>query len=254
MKQFGTVLADPPWRFTNRTGKVAPEHGRLHRYKTMPLDQICSLGPQVLDLSDPKSHLYVWVPGALLPWGLRVVAAWGFDYSQVITWRKVTKDGNPDLSCMGFRYRVVNEFMLLGVRGECPSKLHNVPNEITAQKRGHSIKPDQQYPMIESMSPGPYLELFARKNRSGWSSWGDQLGNSPILITTDPDIVPTWRETVREAIGANGPVQLSIVYERSKMTPKVRAAIEAGHRWKSQIRRTLQIHFNPEGRGVWGVA
>jgi len=72
-QRFGTILADPPWQFQNRTGKVAPEHKRLNRYGTMTLDEICALPVQ--DIAADPSHLYLWVPNALLPWGLQVMDA-----------------------------------------------------------------------------------------------------------------------------------------------------------------------------------
>lgn len=93
-KRFSTVLADPPWQFTNRTGKVAPEHRRLNRYATLTLDQICDL--PVADFLEPAAHLYLWVPNALLPDGLRVLSAWGFTYKSNIVWHKLRKDGGSD--------------------------------------------------------------------------------------------------------------------------------------------------------------
>src|SRR2546421_7577385 len=90
-RRFSTILADPPWRFTNRTGKVAPEHRRLSRYETLDLDEI-----QVLPVREflcPTAHLYLWVPNALLPEGLSVMKAWGFDYKSNIVWHKLRKDG-----------------------------------------------------------------------------------------------------------------------------------------------------------------
>jgi hypothetical protein len=88
---FGTVLADPPWRFQNRTGKVAPEHRRLSRYDTMSVDEICAL--PVADLMADQSHCYLWVPNALLGDGLRVMDAWGFTYKSMLVWAKRRKDG-----------------------------------------------------------------------------------------------------------------------------------------------------------------
>lgn len=89
-QKFSTVMADPPWRFQNRTGKVAPEHKRLARYPTMPLEDICSL--PVADHLEDRAHCYLWVPNALLPDGLKVLSAWGFDYKSHIVWEKIRKD------------------------------------------------------------------------------------------------------------------------------------------------------------------
>ena len=101
--KFGTILADPPWRFLNSTGKVAPEHKRLARYSTMTLQEIKEL-PVALFARD-TAHLYLWVPNALLPDGLAVMAAWGFQYKANIVWHKVRKDGGPDGRGVGFLFQ-----------------------------------------------------------------------------------------------------------------------------------------------------
>ena len=92
-QKYATIYADPPWRFQNRTGKVAPEHKRLNRYETMELEDIMAL--PVAQVAAEKSHLYLWVPNALLPDGLAVMKAWGFEYKGNIIWEKVRKDGEP---------------------------------------------------------------------------------------------------------------------------------------------------------------
>lgn len=175
-ERFSTILADPPWRFTNRTGKVAPEHKRLRRYDTMSIDQICGL--DVASLAEANCHLYLWCPNALLPWGLQVMEAWGFGYKGNLVWYKIRKDGGPDGRGVGFYFRNVTELLLFGVRG----KMRTLPpgrsqvNIIRTRKREHSRKPTESYEVIESCSPGPYLELFARETRRGWVQWGDELG------------------------------------------------------------------------------
>lgn len=181
---FGTVLADPPWRFQNRTGKVAPEHRRLDRYPTMDLDAICAL-PVAAAAAD-AAHLYLWVPNALLPEGLQVMSAWGFRYVSNLVWAKRRKDGGPDGRGVGFYFRNVTELILFGVRGS----LRTLPparsqvNMIETRKREHSRKPDEQYELIEACSPGPYLELFARYPRPGWEVWGDE---------SDAEVTPKGR-------------------------------------------------------------
>ena len=174
-KRFHTVLADPPWRFTNRTGKVAPEHRRLSRYETMTTDEICSL--PVADLMVEPAHLYLWVPNAMLPEGLRVMQAWGFEYKANIVWHKVRKDGGSDGRGVGFYFRNVTELLLFGIRGRNGRTLapgRSQVNYLSSRKREHSRKPGEQYDIIESCSNGPYLELFARGTRPGWTHWGDQ--------------------------------------------------------------------------------
>ncbi|MBN9643755.1 DNA methyltransferase [Corynebacterium sp. CCM 8862] len=177
---FATILADPPWRFANRTGKVAPEHRRLDRYSTMSLDDICAL--PVDQHTACNAHLYLWVPNALLPEGLTVMESWGFRYVSNIVWAKRRKDGGPDGRGVGFYFRNVTELILFGVKGSLRtlSPARSQVNMIETRKREHSRKPDEQYDLIERCSPGPYLELFARYPRQGWSVWGDEAnGNCP---------------------------------------------------------------------------
>jgi N6-adenosine-specific RNA methylase IME4 len=174
-RRFGTILADPPWQFTNRTGKVAPEHRRLSRYKTLSLEEIASL--PVGAIAEPRSHLYLWVPNALLPEGLAVMSAWGFTYKSNIVWHKVRKDGGSDGRGVGFYFRNVTELILFGVRGRNVRTLEagrRQVNLVAARKREHSRKPDELYPIVEGCSPGPYLELFARGLRANWTVWGNQ--------------------------------------------------------------------------------
>ncbi len=171
---FSTVLADPPWRFMNRTGKVAPEHRRLSRYDTMTTAEIRSL--PVPEVVADNAHLYLWVPNALISDGLRVMEAWGFTYKSNIVWAKRRKDGGPDGRGVGFYFRNVTELILFGVRGSMrtlPPGRSQV-NIIETRKREHSRKPDEQYCIIEDCSPGPYLEMFARYSRAGWISWGNE--------------------------------------------------------------------------------
>lgn len=171
---FQTVLADPPWRFTNRTGKVAPEHRRLGRYGTMSLEEIKEL--PVSDVTAVNAHLYLWVPNALLPEGLEVMQAWGFRYVSNIIWAKRRKDGGPDGRGVGFYFRNVTEPILFGVKGSMRTLApgRSTVNMIETRKREHSRKPDEQYDLIESCSPGPYLEMFARYAQPGWSVWGNE--------------------------------------------------------------------------------
>ncbi len=173
--RYRTVLADPPWQFTNRTGKMAPEHKRLSRYPTMALDEIMAL--PIEQTLEETAHLYLWVPNALLPEGLQVLVAWGFTYKTNLVWQKVRKDGGPDGRGVGFYFRNVTELVLFGVRGKNARTLapgRRQVNILSTQKREHSRKPDELYDIVEACSPGPYLELFARGTRPGWSAWGNQ--------------------------------------------------------------------------------
>jgi N6-adenosine-specific RNA methylase IME4 len=165
-QKFATILADPPWRFANRTGKMAPEHRRLSRYGTMTADEIATM--PVARVAASTAHLYLWVPNALLPDGLRVMEAWGFHYKTNIVWHKLRKDGGSD-------GRGKNARTLKPGRRQV--------NYVGTRKREHSRKPDEQYAIIEACSPGPYLELFARGTRPGWATWGDEA----------VDYKPTWK-------------------------------------------------------------
>jgi len=174
LEKFGTILADPPWKFQNRTGKVAPEHKRLYRYDTMSNEDIIAM--PVNEIALDMSHLYLWVPNALVETGLQVMKAWGFEYKTMLIWYKIRKDGGPDRRGVGFYFRNVTEIVLFGVRGSLRTgkQGRSQENIILSQKRGHSRKPDEIFPIIEACSPGPYLELFARQKRKGWESWGNE--------------------------------------------------------------------------------
>lgn len=175
---FKTVLADPPWRFANRTGKIAPEHRRLDRYGTMSLEEIKAL--PVGEATADDAHLYLWVPNALLLEGIEVLQAWGFRYVSNIIWAKRRKDGGPDGRGVGFYFRNVTEPILFGVKGSMRTlaPARSTVNMLETRKREHSRKPDEQYDLIESCSPGPYLEMFARYARPGWSAWGNEAAET----------------------------------------------------------------------------
>jgi N6-adenosine-specific RNA methylase IME4 len=182
---FSTILADPPWRFSNRTGKMAPEHQRLLRYPTMSMEEILEL--PVNRVAAASAHLYLWVPNALVYEGLEVMRHWGFTYKTNIVWYKIRKDGGPDGRGVGFYFRNVTELVLFGTRGSMrtlePGRTQT--NILSTRKREHSRKPDELYDIVEACSPAPYLELFARHPRKGWTQWGNEevedLSASPVL-------------------------------------------------------------------------
>lgn len=201
-KKYKTIYADPPWQFANRTGKIAPENKRLSRYPTMCLDDIKAL--PVSEVADERSHLYLWVPNALLSEGLEVMKAWGFEYKTNLIWEKVRKDGFPDGRGVGFYFRNVTEVLLFGVRTPHKSEAYRTlapgrsqVNIIRAQKYEHSRKPAEFADLIERCSEGPYLEMFARGERTGWDVWGNQA---------DSDYEPDWatyaNHTVADKAGA----------------------------------------------------
>ncbi|MDP9050546.1 MAG: MT-A70 family methyltransferase [Acidobacteriota bacterium] len=183
-KKFGTILVDPPWQFQNRTGKIAPEHKRLARYGTLKLPDIMAL--PISQIAAPTANLYLWCPNALLPEGIAVMKAWGFNYKSNLVWHKIRKDGGSDGRGVGFYFRNVTELILFGVRGPNARTLkpgRTQVNYLCSRKREHSRKPDEQYKIIEACSKGPYLELFARGERKGWTIWGNQA---------DDSYTPTW--------------------------------------------------------------
>ncbi len=171
---YNTILADPPWRFQNRTGKMAPEHKRLNRYQTLLLNEIKEIPVQ--SVAGQNSHLYLWVPNALLKDGLEVMEAWGFQYKSNIIWHKVRKDGGPDGRGVGFYFRNTTEIILFGIRGSLRTLApgRSQVNIIRTRKQEHSRKPDELYQIIENCSPGEYLELFARGARKNWDVFGNQ--------------------------------------------------------------------------------
>lgn len=184
-RRFATILADPPWQFTNKTGKIAPEHKRLSRYGTMQLSSIMAL--PIAEIAAPVAHLYLWCPNAMLPDGLAVMKAWGFTYKSNLVWHKLRKDGGSDGRGVGFYFRNVTELILFGVRGKNARTLapgRTQVNYIGTRKREHSRKPDEQYDIIEACSREPFLELFARGKRRNWTTWGNEARE---------DYRPTWK-------------------------------------------------------------
>jgi len=207
-KEIKTILADPPWRFSNRTGKMAPEHKRLSRYSTMSLQEIMELPvPQIIA---PKAHLYLWVPNALVLEGLEVMKRWGFTYKTNLAWFKIRKDGGPDGRGVGFYFRNVTELILFGIRGTSNRTLspgRRQVNIIISRKREHSRKPDEIYDLIERCSPKPYVELFARNARRGWWQWGNELGSYEPKIHpaySDHSVSSVITAQPRQASGRNG--------------------------------------------------
>jgi N6-adenosine-specific RNA methylase IME4 len=186
--EFRTILADPPWQFSNRTGKMAPEHQRLRRYTTMSLREIMEL--PVAQVAAKESHLYLWVPNALIMEGLEVMKRWGFTYKTNIVWYKIRKDGGPDGRGVGFYFRNVTEIVLFGIRGKARTLAagRRQTNIVVSRKREHSRKPDELYSIIERCSPGSYLELFARHKRPGWIQWGDEIEESLASEKASPKI------------------------------------------------------------------
>ena len=200
---FSTILVDPPWRFQNRTGKVAPEHRRLCLYRTMTIAELTALPVQ--RYARDTSHLYLWCPNALLAEGLHLLQTWGFTYKTNLVWYKVRKDGGPDGRGVGFYFRNVTELILFGVRGRMRTLApgRRQVNIVVQRKREHSRKPGEFHDLIERCSPGPYLELFARERVAGWTQWGDEVdtylrkdlrpGRTPHRVNGEQPLHPAAR-------------------------------------------------------------
>lgn len=162
-QRFATLVLDPPWDWgdegdQDQLGRSRPT------YHTMPYAEIAAL--PISDIADQDSHLYLWITNRSLPKGFALLEAWGFRYVTCLTWCK------PSIG-MGNYYRGSTEQVLFGVRGSQPLQRRDVGTWFTATRPGaHSAKPPEFYRLIQSCSPGPYLELFARQPRTGWTVWG----------------------------------------------------------------------------------
>ncbi len=161
---FSTLLLDPPWEFGDEGDVDQFGRGRPD-YAQMPVDRIRSL--KVGSLADKDAHLYLWITNRSLPKGFSLIEAWGFRYVTCVTWCK------PSYG-MGNYFRGQTEHLLFGVRGSMPLKRKNVGTHFSAPrgKGGHSSKPAEAYELIESCSPGPFVEIFARCKRPNWTSLG----------------------------------------------------------------------------------
>ena len=227
-KKYVTILADPPWQFQNRTGKVAPEHKRLLRYPTMSFEEIYSL--PVGSITDKRAHLYLWVPNALIAEGLETMRRWGFTYKTNLVWYKIRKDGGPDGRGVGFYFRNVTELILFGVKGENNRTLapgRRQVNILSTQKREHSRKPDEFYNIVESCSQGPYLEMFCRHPRKNWDAWGNEIP-SALELYTPPKTVEQLaffeKERRLAARGGNGGARLAQPIQAKAVEPCARCS------------------------------
>lgn len=176
-RKYKTILADPAWGVPSQRGKNSCRSAESH-YELMPLERIKAM--PVRDLAEENSHLYLWIPNALLQEGLDVINAWGFTFRSPIYWIK------PRL-LLGNYFRNASETCLFATRGKAPVKFHGQPNWMFAPQQRHSQKPEEQYDLIRRMSYEPYLELFARHREYGFDIWGNEApGGSDIIIPDYP--------------------------------------------------------------------
>lgn len=181
LKRFSTLLADPPWDVQQKGARGAEQH-----YPLMTLDAIKAM--PVADLMAEDAHLWLWVTNATLREGYDVAEAWGFTVRSPLTWVKFRLG-------LGNYLRNSTEHLLFATRGKAPVQYRAQPTWINAPVTDHSHKPEEQYALIERVSPGPYLELFARRrplSTSDWSVWGNEI-DSDVVIPGFP--VPTYART-----------------------------------------------------------
>lgn len=164
-KKFACIYADPAWQYGNQATRAATDN----HYPTMPLDDICGL--PVEGIAADNAHLHLWTTNAFLFDAKQVMEAWGFTYKSVMVWVK------PQMG-IGNYWRVSHEFLLLGTRGSCPYQDRSVMSWLEHERTRHSTKPEAFRTLIERVSPGPRLEMFARITCPGWSSWGNQVGRT----------------------------------------------------------------------------
>lgn len=185
---FGTIVADPPWSFTYSTrqsesGNNGWRGSTDRHYKTMKLSELREM--PIGDIAAADSVLWLWSVNALLDDAMSLMSAWGFDYKNCLTWAKTNKAGTGPAFGMGYWLRGASEHLLVGVRGRPKPLRRNVPTWFSAPTQRHSEKPDEAYALVESLSPGPYVDLFARRPRPGWSVWGDEAGGNEIEGNSD---------------------------------------------------------------------
>lgn len=165
-RDFRTVLADPPWAYNDKLDSKGKIRGAANHYDCLSINEI--KGFEVYRATLANAHLYLCTTNAFLEHAFSVMRAWGFSYVTTITWCK------PGLG-MGHHYRNTSEHVLFGVRGKLPVLRKNQPTHFIAKKSKHSKKPEELFSIIESMSPGPYLEMFSREEREGWTVWGNEV-------------------------------------------------------------------------------
>ena len=181
---YRTLVSDPPWNYRDRVGpglgfgadRIRGRRGAAGYYPVMSVDEIAALGTDGeiagYRMSE-NAHLYLWTTNAFMEEAHRVARAWGFIPRTVLTWRK------PQMG-MGHYFRNTTEHVVFAVRGSLPIKVKNQRTDFTAPRGRHSEKPEAFFEIVERCSPGPYLELFARKRRPNWTSWGNEVPSEPV--------------------------------------------------------------------------
>lgn len=175
MTRYRTIVADPPWHYERMVGRtIGGGEGWEARglpYGSMALDEICAL--PVSDWAEANARLFVWTTNRYLPDAFKVIRSWGFKYQQTLAWHKTNASPYPGAVAV-----LDLEFLLVAQRGT-PGRLEPARSSLISKAISrHSEKPDAFLDLVEQVSPGPYLEMFARRARFGWHYWGDQSLNT----------------------------------------------------------------------------
>ena len=193
---FRCIVADPPWKYQTpgQIGKTL-EHrpnrdnglsrhgaGSVARYGGMTIEELCAMAVQ--ELADNNAHLYLWTTNKFMVEAHNVARAWGFEPKSVVTWGKVKSNGTPSMK-MGYYFRGATEHFLFCVRGSLRLASKTKPTLFLSEREPHSRKPEWFYRLCEEVSPGPYLELFARRKRHGWASWGNEIASDVEMPNAD---------------------------------------------------------------------
>lgn len=169
-KKYRTLVADPPWRYSS---KLVGLRGATD-YPTMSQEQLLSMPVGLW--ADNDAHLYLWTTDAFLVEAHSIARAWGFEPKNLITWVKGRNEHETRMG-VGFYFRHATEHVLFCVRGSMPVLHHDQMNVFFAPRGGHSEKPAAFYDIVERMSAGPYLDVFARKQRFNWDTFGNEAFN-----------------------------------------------------------------------------
>lgn len=184
MVLYKTIVADPPWPYTGRGPASSKKHrpnsygaapSSVEKYGSMSMAELKTL--PVVQYAENKSHLYLWTTNGFICEAHELAKAWGFVPKTVLTWGKIKLNGTPSMKT-GYYFRGATEHCLFAVRGNKRLIGEARPTLFLGKREPHSVKPDWFYKMVESASEGPYLELFARRNRIGWDSWGNQVASN----------------------------------------------------------------------------
>lgn len=179
--EYRTIVADPPWQYERPWPNLAnPAKGfaggtRLPLpYPSMTVAAIAAL--PVGNVAARDAHLYLWTTNKYLPEAFGVVRDWGFTYTHTLVWTKA-----PGGKLYGGTYVPTTEFVLFAKRGSAPARSRMASTWFAWKRTRHSVKPEAFQDMVEQVSPGPYLELFARRPRLGWDVWGNEVESSIVM-------------------------------------------------------------------------